>query len=187
MENPEDDTKDVIDVEAARKWGGEAGLIDFPVQDDRIMGWLPVDRLARHFDPFENSPWHDGQGVTREGVVRAIDEGRLERAPYSVGLNQFDREDWSPQRHEERIAYLVIHQSDEPISVEFSHPDFEGMSIDDGNHRLAAAIVRDDADILIEIGGYISNCVQAIGIIVRDYQKLGIPADSECYDLMEVD
>lgn len=169
---PDMDTREVIDAEAAQAWGGASALIDFPVINDAIVGRVPLDRLGRHFNALEQSPWHDGQGVTREGVLKALDEGRLETVPYSLGCTWEEREDWSPRRHEERIAYLVVNPSDQPISIEFNYPDDEEMTVDDGHHRLAAAIIRNDEYVLIQLGGYFSNCVRALGVIVGEYQRL---------------
>jgi hypothetical protein len=61
--------------------------------------------------------------------------------------------------HIARIAYMVINPQSHPICLEIMCPDI-GLydnSIYDGNHRLAAAIVRKDKTINVTFGGGVDN------------------------------
>nr|WP_250807768.1 hypothetical protein [Neorhizobium tomejilense] len=161
--------QDLIDFEDAEIWGGDAALVDIEFTDQRIWGMVPLDRITAVCNPLRDPPWYDGQGITAEGVGAALREGRFELRQYSL-----DRlgPDWTVAQHEERIAWLVQNPQTDPIEIEFSHPNYETFSIDDGNHRLAAAIYRQDAAIAVQLGGYFGNCVRALGIICRPLQRI---------------
>lgn len=159
--------QDVVDFEDAETWGGDNELVEIGFEDNRIWGRIPLTRITSVFDPFEFPPWSDGQGVSKAGVEAALKEGRFERLPYSAySLGP----DWTDRQHEERIAWLVLNPATDPIEIEFSHPEDEAFSIDDGNHRLAAAIFRGDVDIPVQLGGYFCNSVKALGVICRSLQ-----------------
>lgn len=105
---------------------------------------ISLDRLARLCDPFETSPW--ATPVSREAVQRAIETGRLVSAP--LPGNEGD--------HAGRIAYLVVNPADDPIDLDVGVPEL-GCDVDwpvvDGNHRLAAALFREDRDIAVTWAG----------------------------------
>lgn len=168
------DDRDVIDSDAAIRWGGDAALVEMHFTDDRIGGPVPIERLTRLFDPFAEPPWYDGQDVTREGVTRALKSGRRETTPYSA--ERFGK-DWDAERHEARIAWLVENKASDPIHIEFSEPTYSAVSIEDGHHRLAAAIYRGDTEIMIELGGFFAYCVETLGVICRQFQRLDEPHD----------
>jgi len=168
----DEDEFEIIAIEEADLWGGPEHLVSFhPDEEGRLIGLLPLKRLAE-FNPFEISPWHDGEGVSIEGVKAAIEASRFENEPYSAVKSVYDRS-WGAAKHEERIAYLVQNGSDEPIEIEFNSPDGGSTSVYDGYHRLAAAIYRNDETIRVELGGFLSGSVTALGIIIPDYQRLG--------------
>jgi hypothetical protein len=166
--------QDIVDFDDAAPWGGDTMLVEIDYVDNRIWGRVPLSRISSVYDPFESPPWYDGQGVSRVGVATAICEGRLESAPYSV--DRFGP-DWTDRRHEERIAWLVLNPSKEPIEIEFSHPECVSFSVDDGNHRLASAIFRNDPEIAIQLGGYFNNSVKALGVICRKLQIIAASQD----------
>lgn len=169
---------EIIDIKEAEPWGGPEGLVQFYADgEDRLVGEVPLSRLANSFDPFLCSPWHDGEGVSFEGVTAALEEGRFEYGPYSAVVSVHEN-NWGARRHEARIAYLVVHKSDEPIEVQFSTPDGDSISIDDGHHRLAAAIYRKDPAILVELGGYLCAAVRGLGVICPESQRLEIISEN---------
>ena len=179
----EEDDIEIIAFEEAEPWGGPDGLVTFYADaEERLIGEIPLSRLANSFDPFVCSPWHDGQGVSFEGVTAALEEGRFEYGPYSAVVSVHEN-NWGARRHEARIAYLVVHKSEEPIEVQFSTPDGDSMSIDDGHHRLAAAIYRKDPTISVELGGYLSAAIRGLGIICPESLKLGVIEFDEKLDL----
>lgn len=162
---------ETISYEDAEPWGGVANLIEFhPDSEDRLIGSLPLDRLAE-FNPFDNSPWHDGKGVTINGVKEAIEALRFESEPYSAQFAIHERS-WGAAKHEARIAFLVHYGFDEPIGIELNGSDYLPISLFDGHHRLAAAIYRGDSEINVELGGFLSGSVASLGIIIPKYQIL---------------
>jgi hypothetical protein len=173
------DARDIISEEDAAPWGGDSQLIDLEVVDSEIVGVVPIERLGVR-NPLDNPPWFDGDKVTRAGVQAAIDVGRFEASPYP-GYTFSGQSEWNTARHEERIAYLTIFKSDRPISLEFTDASQDCMEIDDGWHRLAAAIMRDEQDIQVAVGGYFRHSVSRLGAICREYCVLGPMADAEVY------
>jgi hypothetical protein len=166
----------VIGYEDAAQWGGDRHLTELDYANESIRGNIPLSRVSSHHNPFESPPWYDGQGVTMAGVRQAIHEGRLRTTPYPASVLASD---WTDRMHEERIAWLFLYSWSDPIEIEFSYPECESFSIDDGNHRLAAAIYRNDQDIYVQLGGYIDNSVKALGAICRPIQRVAHVAPSK--------
>ena len=124
---------------------------------------VPLEVLA-DWSPFLSHTWIGlDTPVTVEEVQAAVREGRLQK-PISV-----DYYSKPPDRryHIERIAYLVVHGWDDPISLDVGVPSFNcyvAWIVDDGNHRHAAAIVRGDTHIKAFVGGEESYAVELLGI-----------------------
>jgi len=173
------DERDIISELDAERWGGDSQLIELHIVDDQIVGTVPIERLDL-MNPLENTPWYDGPGVTREGVQAAIDAGRLEATPYP-GYSFCKETEWDRARHEERIAYLTVNKSDDPISIEFVDACQDILQVDDGWHRLAAALMRDECDIKVAVGGYFRHSVIRLGAICRAYCVLGSPEAAETF------
>jgi hypothetical protein len=168
---------DIISENDAEKWGGDEKLIDLVIVNDEIVGIIPIERLGQR-NPLINSPWFDGPEVTRKGVEQAIAEGRLEASPYPE-YSYFKESDWDSKRHEERIAYLTVNKDSNPISVEFICRDEANLEVQGGWHRIAAAIMREDKDINVAVGGWFRHSVSRLGAICRTYCKLGSQQESE--------
>ena len=56
----------------------------------------------------------------------------------------------------ERVAFLVVNRDPWPISIEVTSP-CGAWTIEDGFHRLAAAIYRKDTTILVGLSGYVDG------------------------------
>ncbi len=154
---------DDIEEETQARWRERGGIIRIGLDDqDRLVGFIPIDRLLEITDPIADPPWYDGPDVSREGVMSAIAEGRLHDRPYSSDLLAVCRNEWNSQRHEERIAWLVLNPPVDPIEVEIDQ--YCGVGIDDGMHRLYASVVRNQSSVLIQIGGFIDYAPEAIGV-----------------------
>jgi hypothetical protein len=167
------DDRDIVPQEDADLWGGDDQLLELDIVNDELVGVIPIERLA-FTSPFEASPWFDGQGVTLEGVQRHIEAQTLETTPYP-GFSYSGTSEWSTARHEARIAYLVQNPNPAPIEVEFIDPEQPNLEMQDGWHRLAAALVRGDAEIAVHVGGYFRHAVARLGMICRQYQEIGPP------------
>jgi hypothetical protein len=162
----------IIPVELASAWGGADGLIAAVVRDDEIVAEIPLSRMIAHTNPLQNPPWRGGRGVTVDGILRALAEERLERTSYSNVESNGDKAEWDDARHEARIAYLIRHKASEPLEIEFPYPTGEDFDINDGHHRLAASIWRNDQTITVSLGGFIENAIPALGVICREYYQV---------------
>jgi hypothetical protein len=102
---------------------------------------LPLFYLQKDCNPFTTCPWNCGK-ITKEEITQAI------------ALKQFSNKpviDTEPKaKHIARIAWLVVHKDDKAVELAVGNPSFHWF-INDGNHRIAAAIYRNDAFILSEI------------------------------------
>lgn len=110
------------------------------------MTAVPVSKLLA-WSAFEYPIWYQMKDpITFEEVTLAIEENRLEQESYSHEYDQ-GREDLDPDEtrrvHVERVAYLVVNPTDDPICLNFGCY----WAVRDGNHRLAAAIFRGDETI----------------------------------------
>lgn len=76
--------------------------------------------------------------------------------------------DWdSPLAHARRIAYLAHHGWADPIEIDVGVPHlacYPEWPVEDGNHRLYAAVLRGDSDILATIAGDLGYAAQRFGI-----------------------
>jgi len=121
--------------------------------EDDATNLLDLAKLQECADPFESTVWHGMESpLTREEVALAIAEGRLLAEPhpdYSFGLCG---KEWGRQEHIERVAYLVVNPSPEPIWIDVGCEAlglYVSWIIQDGNHRLAAALYRGDTTIRV--------------------------------------
>jgi hypothetical protein len=87
-------------------------------------------------------------------VLQAVREQRFLSKPFS-----YARDTWNYTQHVERIAYLAQHGWEDSIEVDIGIPsmDFHPQwPIQDGNHRLFAALARRDPFILASVAGEVS-------------------------------
>lgn len=114
---------------------------------------VPVKKLAELRNPVEDGVWGFGIQPSNLKIRNCIAKGKLLGWQEKIkNLNTYD--------HAARIAYLVVNPSDEPISVEFCN----GVVVDDGNHRLAAAIYAERETIRAAVGGFCDVAEEALGI-----------------------
>jgi GNAT superfamily N-acetyltransferase len=99
-------------------------------------------RDLEHLEPIGGArPWDlGGEDISEEGVQAALSRGDT-HGPFTAGAN------WTGRDHEARIASLLRDGWEDPIRV---YKDGDGIGIDDGYHRLAAASIRGDQDIAVE-------------------------------------
>jgi hypothetical protein len=109
-----------------------------------------VEKL-KQWSPFDNYVWNCKPTV--ELVRRAIEKGQLDDEPWG---KRCDRMKSTLKYHVERIAFLVVNRDETPLSVDVGVPSL-GLVVhwplDDGHHRLAAAIYRGDELIEIDPAG----------------------------------
>lgn len=125
--------------------------------------FIPVARLVALCDPFSN-PW-GSRPFTVKHVERAIQEGQLLDLPYPE-----DRS-WSREQHIQRIAWLSTYGWEKAVEVDVGVPS-QGCvpfwPLLDGNHRLAAAVVRGDTYVLSSVSGDIDYAHSLFGVDVSE-------------------
>lgn len=115
---------------------------------------VPVSRLIALCNPVEAPPWPDSKDLCSKRIMRLTELGEI---PYTLHSGIVDSS-WAIEQHEKRIAFFVRSGWSDPIFIDVGIPEL-GLNIEwpvmDGNHRLAAAILRNDITILAEISGSI--------------------------------
>jgi hypothetical protein len=116
---------------------------------------IPVESMKKHaFNPFTEDTWNTGVQTTRKAVRHAIANNLLENRPHgSIDQDELRADTTFDIR---RIAYLVINPDLKPIDIDIDMYSGE-IIMDDGCHRLAAAIYRKDAEILVNYSGYVDD------------------------------
>lgn len=132
----------------------------------RCGRYVAVQRLRRICNPFRpiwDTPDDDADRLALHQVRRCIARREYEVCPY----NPKDLEDlWTMQRHAQRVAYLAVYGWHDPVSIDVGVPSL-GCTLEwpliDGNHRLAAAIVRADRFIRAEVCGSVAFARRLLG------------------------
>lgn len=125
-------------------------------EEPQLGEWAPqqlsIAKILKQWDadPFVQHVWEIETPITREEVGAAIFDQSCETAAEPVAADA-DRE-----THIRRVAYLAVHGWEDPIEVDLGIPSMNFLPdwpIQDGNHRLAAAIFRGDRSIMAEVSG----------------------------------
>jgi len=129
---------------------------------------IPVKTLARYCNPFRNSPW-GGSKITKQIVQSAISCGELAETSFDPQCrqgNQFDA-----KYHAQRVAYFAVHGWSDPISIDVGVPSLGchvSWLVDDGNHRLAAALFLKKKTIAASVSGEVRYAFDLFGVDVSD-------------------
>lgn len=106
--------------------------------------------------PYENPPW-EYSNFTEKDVILYVNNGIFEK-----------KWDYTDNRESNiaRIAYFYEFGWNDPIHIDVGIPslDYYEIKIDDGNHRLYAAILRGDKTILADISGELDYAEELFGI-----------------------
>lgn len=106
---------------------------------------MSVQELRALVDPFEDDVWWFSNPLTRGEVEQAVLEGRLLDEPIIMrGLHETAAQ--TRARHVRRVAYFLVHGWTDPLQV-------AAYGLADGHHRLAAAILRGDEAVEVEVTG----------------------------------
>lgn len=122
---------------------------------------VPLRRILNLADPVVSPPWECGILLSKEDVLDAIAKQDWLALPVD------DSEQGNPFAHARRIAYLVEHGWNDPIEVDvgipclWCHPVWPVL---DGNHRVYAAAVRGDAEIVVTVAGDLGYAAQRFGV-----------------------
>jgi hypothetical protein len=150
---------------------------------------IPVEKVMQHWNPFESDVWGCGQ-VTRDMVTKNLTIGYGEPPP----LCEYKLE--HRRYHAARIAWFVENGWPDAISIDVGDPingSDRDWLVDDGNHRLAAAIYRGDRLIQAEVSGDLDYAHELFGVSEKEAEliqaevigklgnSLGIRCGSRCY------
>ena len=129
----------------------------------RVNEWtmIPVDKLVSAIEcPFER------QGITKEMVQESIRTGSYGLASESYSHGTRLPVERSPEWHAQRVAYLVRYGWERPLEIDVGIPSvgFAPYPLQDGHHRLCAAIVRGDTHIRAEVSGALDYAFQLFGV-----------------------
>ncbi len=109
---------------------------------------VPTDYLLSLINPLEFDVWGCGSVVTLEMVAAA-----------EYVTDQWDADDdwqvWSAEEHAGRIRFLADQEELAPIGLDVGVPSLgcHSQRIDDGHHRLVAAVYRGDTFVPCQIDG----------------------------------
>lgn len=111
---------------------------------------VPVAAIKLRWNPFEWDIWGCGV-VTPEEVGFAV----ANKITITHRPNDFRVKYWTMKDRAHRIAYFVLNGWQDAIHIDVGVPElgFNHFSVDDGNHRLAAAIYLKQEFITAEVSG----------------------------------
>lgn len=125
---------------------------------------LPVKKLAQHCNPFIANVW--GAPVRQSDVRIALRDRRLISEP-------------GTDDHAGRIAYLVENEAQDEIQIDVGVPCLGchvKWFIQDGNHRLAAAIFAGRRTIKASVGGQLDYARHLFGVDCQAPERPLTPA-----------
>lgn len=108
---------------------------------------VSIKKLINLSNPYEITPEGLDKPITLEEIENSLKKGLY---------LETDSSSWTRAKHIKRIAYLVIQPDTTPVSVNIGSPENNEVPeniVEDGFHRLAAAIYRKDNNILVELKG----------------------------------
>lgn len=132
---------------------------------------IEVDRLKAamdNFNPIDGvTEFWCNYPVTMEMIENALEYNDFINKP----IPMFEENQWNiAYNHAKRIAYLVRHGWHDAVSLDVGCPSFPGWrpfaNLDDGNHRYAAALYREDKTIKISLGGEVKFMKELFGDII---------------------
>lgn len=128
------------------------------------MGFHTLDlkKLTEYCDPFRGC-WIElaDKPITKKEVIDCIKAGEAElvETPSWIELT-YSKKELTPEEirynHVKKIAYFATNEMQKPISIDVGIPELNAHVdhiIDDGNHRLAGAIIRKDKEIKAYVSG----------------------------------
>lgn len=124
---------------------------------------ISVNKLREFYNPF--SAWFElmGSPITKDEVFACIEAGEAELV-FTELFTQADKftEDQANEariNHIKKIAYFVVNGVRDPIDVECL--DSDDFRVNDGNHRLCAAIILGYTHIKAYLGGFLDCAYEA--------------------------
>lgn len=126
---------------------------------------IDMQTLTEICNPFEGCWMELTEPITKEEVLDCIKKGKAQLVDTPIWTDiAFGKikltEAKIRQNHIQKIAYFAINEIENPISIDVGIPDlgcFVSYLIDDGNHRLAGAIIKGDTTIKAHVSGAASH------------------------------
>lgn len=121
---------------------------------------LDVKTLQQYCDPFVGCWIELDKPITKEEVLQCLKEGKAELIHTPewtvVTIDKKISVKKARENHIKKVAYFVLNEMREPIGLDVGVPEMGFLSdyfIEDGNHRFAAAIIREDKIIKATLSG----------------------------------
>lgn len=134
--------------------------VHYPAATPRMTaGAVSLAAVLQIANPLHTSPWNCPP-VTPEDVLMALAANHLIDQPVAPGADGGD--------HAARVAWFIRHGWTAPIQIDVGVPSIGHAvlwPIEDGNHRLMAAAMRGDVQILAEISGEVAHIEHLFGKI----------------------
>jgi len=133
----------------------------FKVRISNILNYLEETYL-------DKSIWNIwGYEINKNKIKEYLSENDLEDYPYSKLIEEGNDIAATSYSHEKRIAYLIKNKDENYIDLDFGVDCLNyipSWGISDGNHRLLAAIIRGDDEILVDFQGSVNYAMEKLGI-----------------------
>jgi len=131
-----------------------------PLPEDDLCGPLEVDlskllSLYPQTDPYHSEIWNDFV-LDKDSILQKVRVQDFRDEPLPYHDLQLTSSVNCQAEHERRVAYLYVHGWDDPIELDVGVAGFDTGSsypVYDGNHRIAAAVLRGDSHILANCSG----------------------------------
>jgi hypothetical protein len=107
---------------------------------------IPTSIIKQYSNPFSRYCWTDiPEKITLEEITDCLIKGEEELVPTETSIWTAPHIDFK-QGHIKKIAYFVKHWFNEPINIDVGIPGlcYIEWKVIDGNHRLAAAIYKEE-------------------------------------------
>lgn len=120
---------------------------------------VPLERVLALADPRQSWPWDCPEPDAAE-VARLLSCVQKQAEPVAGNA--------SAREHLGRVRYLAEHGGEDAITIDVGVPSlgYEGPDwpVVDGNHRLWAAALREDAAIAVDVIGEEAHAAELLGI-----------------------
>lgn len=125
---------------------------------------LPTTKVLELCNPLRTSPWDAGR-ITKKMVRECLKNRWFSPSPVGHAA--------TAELHAGRIAFLVEFGWRDSIEIDVGVPAMcchVDWPVLDGNHRLAAASIRGDKEILAVVGGDLDYALELFGVECADAQ-----------------
>ena len=126
-----------------------------PVMKDSNILEIPLEALLEYCDPTLDDPWSCGR-ISKDDVLDCIEFGETISKMPDYDSELFDSYEYNVARiaHFLQSGWSELEDDTEPITVDIGLAGYvPNYLIVDGNHRVAAAKLRGDKHIRVEIIG----------------------------------